>query len=49
MPNRRHLRQRRLQLPERLAIALEEPVEERPTAAVGQRLEHLVVHARDNT
>ena len=30
---------------ERLAIALEEPVEQRPTAGISQRPEHLVVHA----
>ena len=44
----RHGRQRRLQLTERLAIALEEPVEQRPAAGVGQRAEHLVVHAGHN-
>ena len=43
-----HLRQRRLQVSQRLAITLEEPVEQRPPAGVGQRAEHLVVHAADN-
>ena len=44
----RHLRQRRLEVSQRLAITLEEPVEQRPPAGVGQRAEHLVVHVRDN-
>ena len=44
----RHLRQGRLQLSQRLAITLEEPVEQRPAAGVGQRPEHLVVHAGDD-
>jgi hypothetical protein len=39
-----HRRQGRLQLPGRLAITLEEPVEQRPPTWVGQRPEHLVVH-----
>ena len=45
----RHRRQRRLQLSQRLAITLEEPVEQRPATGIGQRAEHLVVHAGNNT
>ena len=41
-----HARQRRLELSQRLAITLEEPVQQRPPIGLGQRPEHLVVHAR---
>ena len=44
-----HRRQGRLELSGRLAITLEEPVEQRPPAGIGQRPEHLVVHASNNT
>ena len=49
-PEPGHPGQVRAQLPERLAIALEEPVEEHPPTGVGQRPEdrrHVVRHARD--
>ena len=43
-----HRRKRPVKLEERLAIALEEPVEERPATLVRQRLEDPVIHARNN-
>jgi hypothetical protein len=46
-PESRHLRQRRAQLTERLAIALEEPVEQDPPTWVGECPEdrgHVVRH-----
>jgi len=43
-----HLRQCRLQRLQRLAVALEEPIEEDPPTGVGQRPEgRLVIHAGD--
>ena len=41
----RHRRQRPLELRERLAITLEEPIEQPPPADVRHGVEHLVVHA----
>ena len=37
-----------LELAERLAISLEEPVQQQPAVWIRQRLEDLVVHAGDN-
>jgi hypothetical protein len=51
-PEPRHLRQVRAQLTERLAIALEEPIQQEPAARVAQRPEDrghgIDRHRRDN-
>ena len=49
-PEPRHLRQRLAQLAERLAIALEEPIEEHPSTRVGEGPEdrgHVIRHVAD--
>jgi hypothetical protein len=44
-----HLWQKGLQLVERLAVALEQPVEEKPPFTVSKRLENLLHPAGHNT